>query len=134
MMGGGGADDGAGASGGMGGGSGGGGPCASVPASSNVTPEITGRMRVAPVRSGGRVASSRDARNAGEGNAGANDATASGSFGRDVNPAGSITRASAVNSAQVVVEFRKSCGTADGAHSSAGASGPQPATLAPRSQ
>ena len=77
-----------------------------MPVSSNVTPEITGSMRVAPVRNGGRVASSLDAKNAGEGKAGANDATASGSFGREVKPAGSIARASAANSAQVVLAFR----------------------------
>src|SRR5437764_5323058 len=91
-------------------------------------------MRVAPTRSGGRVASSREARNAGDGNATANAAAASGSFGRAVNPAGSITRMSVTNSAQVVLAFRNSCGTPLAFQSSAGASGPQPASFAPRSQ
>ena len=105
MGGGGGAEE-TGESGAIGGGNGGGGACAAVPVSSYVTPEITGRIRVAPVRSGGRVASRRDARNAGEGSASANEATASGSLGREVKPAGSITRVSGANSAQVVLEFK----------------------------
>src|SRR5438045_2598317 len=113
---------------------GGGGICASMPVSSYATPEITGRIRVAPVRSGGRVASSRDARNAGDGSANANAATASGSLGRAVNPAGSITRASAANSAHEVLAFRKSWGMPFGFQSSAGASGPHPASFVPRSQ
>src|SRR5437773_5448215 len=85
---------------------GGGGICASMPVSSYATPEIIGRIRVAPVRSGGRVASSRAAKNAGDGNASVNDATARGSFGREVNPAGSIARASAANSAHVVLTLK----------------------------
>src|SRR5690242_13998477 len=51
---------------------------------------------VAPTRSCGRRASKREAGNEGEGSASANTADPSGSFGRALNPAGSITRASAV--------------------------------------
>ena len=60
----------------------------------NVTPSSTGVNLVLPARNSGRMASRRSARNAGEGRASTNAATASGSLGRAVKPAGSMTRAS----------------------------------------
>ena len=71
------------------GGSGGGGGRRSTSfVSWKTVPGITGCTRVAPTRNSGRVASSREARNGGEGSASANTATPSGSLGRSSKPAG----------------------------------------------
>src|SRR5207244_12823087 len=93
-----------------------------------------GTMRVLPARSGGRLASRRAAMKAGEGRASTKEAVASGSLGRVVNPVGSISRASGVNVAHVVLAFRNNSGIPEPIQFSPGASGPQAATLAPRSQ
>ena len=110
------------------GGAGGGGARFEV---SKVAPGIAGSTRAPPTRSGGRVASSRAAGNAGEGRASLKTATPSGSLGRAAKPAGSITRSSAWNAAYVVFTFRNCCGAVAGVQSSPGESGPQPASLAP---
>ena len=111
----------------IGGGSGGAAGGGTSLVSWNVVPGSTGVKCVEPTRSGGRTASRREARNAGDGSAARNTATASGSFGRPVNPAGSITNASGGNAAQVVLALRNCCGAALGDQFSPGASGPQPA-------
>src|SRR5438067_10906453 len=77
--------------GGIGCGGGGGGDACGTSESWKPVPGTTGTIGlVAPTRNAGRAASNRDARNAGDGSASANTATPSGSFGRALNPAGSI--------------------------------------------